>query len=86
MKKNSNQQLKVYEYIDEDGNVFWSFTESKERISIKKVRLVDRVGMWYHRWEHQLRRLVRQAEKSNSSLKEEAPIEETNWGKRRKNP
>ena len=83
MKKKSGQKLRIYEYIDEDGNVFWSFTEVKERVSIKKLRLVDRVGMWYQRWEPQLRRLVRKVETESLDIKENAPIQETNWGKKK---
>lgn len=84
MKKLSNQssqKLKVYEYVDQDGNVFWSFTETKERVTITKLRLVDRVGMWYLRWEAELRRMVRKVETKSPDVEKKSPVRQINWGK-----
>ena len=58
-KKADVQNIRMYEYIDEDGNVFWSFSETSTRIQHRRLELVDRVGLPFNRWNYELRRLVR---------------------------
>ena len=80
-KKADVQNIRMYEYIDEDGNVFWSFSETSTRIQHRRLELVDRVGLPFNRWNYELRRLVR------ISLLEKVEdlsgvdiVEEKNWG------
>ena len=86
MKKQATDKIRIYEYIDEDGNVFWSFTETKTRLEHRKLELVDRVGLQFSRWNFELRRIVRVAdsEKLLADLEQTTIIEEKNWGKKPK--
>ena len=86
MKKKATDQLRIYEYIDEDGNVFWSFSETKPRTEVRKLHLVDRIGLQFNRWNFELRRMVRIAdsEKLLAELEKTTIIDEKNWGKKTK--
>ena len=53
------QNIKVWEYVDDEGRVFWSFVETKQRVHMYRLRLVDRVGMQFVRWVFELRKLIR---------------------------
>jgi len=83
MKKEATDQLRIYEYIDEDGNVFWSFTETTPRVEFRKLELVDRAGMQFNRWNFELKKIVRVADSERllAELEKTTIIEDKNWGK-----
>lgn len=43
-----NQGLRLYEYEDDDGVVFWSFTRLPEQ-SFRRIKIVDKQGQHYRR-------------------------------------
>jgi len=85
-KKADTQNIRVYEYIDEDGNVFWSFSESKQRIEVRKMELVDRIGLQFNRWNYEIKTLVRQAltKRLLADIEDATIVEDKNWGRKRK--
>lgn len=88
MEKDINNvgQLRIYEYIDDEGNVFWSFSETKERVKVRNLTLVDRVGLQFRRWDYELRRMVQIADNKKvlSEIEELTIVEPINWGKIKK--
>lgn len=87
MKKAFNSQnIKVYEYIDDEGRVFWSFIETKRRVDMYRLRLVDRVGLPFVRWIFELRNLIRlKVQKQDlEGLEQQQIIREINFGKKNK--
>ena len=87
MKKAFNSQnIKVYEYIDDEGRVFWSFIETKRRVDMYRLRLVDRVGLPFVRWIFELRNLIRLKVQNQDleGLEQQQIIREINFGKKNK--
>ena len=76
------QNIKVWEYVDDEGRVFWAFVETKQRVHMYRLRLVDRVGMQFVRWVFELRKLIRKRVEiqNDDLLGEEQLIREFNWG------
>lgn len=76
------QNIRVYEYIDDEGRVFWSFVETKKRVDMYRLRLVDRVGLQFVRWVFELRNLIKKRVdiQNDDSLGEEGMVREFNWG------
>lgn len=89
MKKAFNSQnIKVYEYIDDEGRVFWSFIETQRRVDMYRLRLVDRIGLPFVRWIFELRNLIRlRVQKQDmKELEQQQIIREINFGKKNKLP
>jgi len=48
---------KVYEYVDEEGNTFWSFTQTKARVAPGKVLILqNRTGRFLLQFLHDMRK------------------------------
>ena len=81
-----SQNIRVYEYVDDNGQVFWSFVETKQRVHMYRLRLVDRVGLQFVRFVFELRNLIKNRirVKNLSELEKEQLVREINWGKNNK--
>lgn len=77
----ASHNIRVYEYVDDEGRVFWSFVETKRRVDMYRLRLVDRVGMQFVRWVFELRNLIRKkVEIQDDNVEDAQLIREFNWG------
>lgn len=73
--------IRVYEYVDDEGRVFWSFVETQRRVDMYRLRLVDRVGLQFVRWVFELRNLIRKKiQIQDDNLEDEQLVREFNWG------
>lgn len=76
-----SHNIRIYEYIDDEGRVFWSFVETKRRVDMYRLRLVDRVGLQFVRWVFELRNLIRKkVQIQDNNLEDEQLVREFNWG------
>tara|TARA_B100000287_G_C20085729_1_gene564265 strand:- start:4 stop:321 length:318 start_codon:yes stop_codon:yes gene_type:complete len=78
----NEQNLRIYEYLDDEGRIFWSFSKTEKRVHVYRLRLVDRIGLNFLRYVHELKHLIRSVVKlqDDKKLNQAQIIQDINWG------